>query len=147
EYHLEQIEATVPTMASHIRGAGEAGVREPIEFDILPGKSVLSTLKATWLYDSRDTPFLTKKETRAAASVTVGIPPLGSSYGYQKVELSAQHFWQLPWKHVVRAELYAGGIAGEAPFFEKFYVGDFTYLLPDRVLELAPDRRQPPNLF
>src|SRR5439155_877729 len=33
------------------------------------------------------------------------------------------------------------------PFFEKFYVGDFTDLLPDRVLDLAPDRRQPPNLL
>ena len=38
-------------------------------------------------------------------------------------------------------------IAGDAPFFEKFYVGDFTDLLPDRVLELAPDRRQPPNFL
>jgi len=152
EYHLEQIDATVPTAASHVRGNSndggrDAGVREPIDFDILPGKSVLSSLRASYVYDSRDAPFLPKKGTRAAASVEIGVPPLGSSYGYQKVELSAQHWWQLPWKHVVSVEGFAGGIAGDAPFFEKFYVGDFTHLLPDRVLELAPDRRQPPNFL
>ena len=73
--------------------------------------------------------------------------PLGSDYGFAKIELAAQRWWQLPWKHVVRASAYAGGIAGSAPFFQKFYVGDFTDLLPDRILELAPDRRQPPNLL
>ena len=39
DYHLEQIDATVPTVASHLRGE----TREPIDFSIRPGKSVLST--------------------------------------------------------------------------------------------------------
>jgi outer membrane protein assembly factor BamA len=152
EYGLEQVDALVPTAASHLRGNADddgrdVGAREPIDFDVLPGKSVLSTLRATLSYDSRDVPFLTKKGTRASASLTLGVPPLGSSYGYQRVELSWQRWWQLPWKHVVRLETFAGGIGGDAPFFEKFYVGDFSDLLPDRILGLAPDRRQPPNLL
>src|SRR5262249_26772567 len=73
--------------------------------------------------------------------------PLGSTYGYARVELSGQRWWELPWRHVLRASAFLGGIAGSPPFFEKFYVGDFTDLLPDRVLDLAPDRRQPPNLL
>jgi outer membrane protein assembly factor BamA len=143
DYHLEQIDATVPTVASHMRGT----VREPIEFDILGGKSVLSTLRATLLYDTRDTPFLSTRGALLSASVTAGLPPLGSDYSFQKLELSAQRWWRLPWKHVVRAEAYVGGIAGDAPFFDKFFVGDFTDLLPDRLLGLAPDRRQPPNFL
>lgn len=143
EYHLEQITATVPTAASHLRG----DTREPIDFAIKPGKSVLSTLRASIAYDTRDTPLLTRRGSLAAASLTAGIPPLGSDYAYARVELSAQRWWELPWKHVVRASFFAGGIAGKAPFFEKFYVGDFTDLLPDRVLDLAPDRRQPPNFL
>jgi len=143
EYHFEQITATVPTVASHLRGE----TREPIDFPILPGKSALSTLRASISYDTRDLPFLTTKGTLAAAAVTVALPPLGSDYGFQRIELSAQRWWKLPWKHVVRASAFAGGIAGDAPFFEKFYVGDFTDLLPDRILDLAPDRRQPPNLL
>jgi outer membrane protein assembly factor BamA len=75
------------------------------------------------------------------------VPPLGSSYGYARVELSGQRWWQLPWRHVVHASAFLGGIAGNAPFFEKFYIGDFTDLLPDRVLDLTPDRRQPPNFL
>jgi outer membrane protein assembly factor BamA len=143
EYHLEQITATVPTAASHLRG----DTREPIDFSIRPGKSVLSTLRASISYDTRDTPLLTKRGVFAAASITAGITPLGSDYSYARVELGAQRWWELPWKHVVRLSAFAGGIAGDAPFFEKFYVGDFTDLLPDRVLDLAPDRRQPPNFL
>jgi outer membrane protein assembly factor BamA len=143
EYHLEQVTATVPTAASHLRG----NTREPIDFSIRPGKSVLSTLRASLTYDTRDTPLLTRRGLLAMATLTAGVPPLGSDYGYARVELAAQRWWELPWKHVVRASFFAGGIAGNAPFFEKFYVGDFTDLLPDRVLDLAPDRRQPPNLL
>jgi len=140
-YRGERIEATVPTIASHVRGQ----TREPIEFPILPGESVLSALRATLSYDTRDLPFLTTRGTFAQASITAGIPPIGSSYGFGRIELSFQKWWTLPWKHVLRFDAFAGGIGGDAPFFEKFYVGDFTDLLPDRVIDLAPDRRQPPN--
>jgi outer membrane protein assembly factor BamA len=143
EAHLEAVTATVPAAASELRG----DTREPIDFMILPGKSLLSTLRASYTYDTRDTPLLTRRGLLATASVTAGIPLLRSSYGYARVELGAQRWWELPWKHVVRASFFAGGIGGSAPFFERFYVGDFTDLLPDRVLDLAPDRRQPPNFL
>jgi outer membrane protein insertion porin family len=143
DYRLEQIDATVPTAASHIRG----DTREPIHFDILPGESALSTLEARLIYDTRDAPFLPTRGSLASVSVMLGMPPLGSEYSFQRVEASAQHWWSLPWRHVVRAELFAGGIAGDAPFFEKYYVGDFSDLLPDRLLGLNPDRRQPPNIL
>lgn len=141
DYHLEQIDAIVPTVASHLVGK----TREPIDFSIRPGKSVLSKLQATVAYDTRDAPFLTKHGTLARASLTVGLP--GSDYPYQKLETSLRRWWQLPFRHIVRFDAFAGVIAGPAPFFDRFYVGDFTDLLPDRVLELAPDRRQPPNLL
>jgi outer membrane protein assembly factor BamA len=142
-YHLERIDALVPVAASHLRG----NAREPIDFAIRPGGSWLSTLRASLSYDTRDLPFLARRGWLASAAVTAGVPPLGSSYGYARVELSGQRWWQLPWKHVVHASAFLGGIAGNAPFFEKFYIGDFTDLLPDRVLDLTPDRRQPPNFL
>ena len=143
DYHLERIDATVPTVASHLYGE----TREPIRFDVEDGKSALSWLRAGITYDTRDSPTLTRRGTLASFGVTAGLVPLGSDYGFQKVEVAAQHWWRLPWRHVVRVDGYAGGISGDAPFFEKFYVGDFTALLPDRILGLAPDRRQPPNLL
>jgi len=144
DYRLEQVDATVPTIASHTRGQ----TREPIDFDILPGRTVVSSLRAGLTHDTRDKPFLATRGTLASASITAGAPPLGSDYGYVRVELEAQRWIRLPWRsHVLRLDAFAGSIAGDAPFFEKFYVGDFTDLLPDRVLDLAPDRRQPPNLL
>jgi outer membrane protein assembly factor BamA len=143
DYHLEQIDATVPTVASHLRGER----REPIDFSIRNGKSVLSSLRGVVSYDTRDAPFLTKQGTLASIAVTAGIAALGSDYNYAKIEIGAQRWWQLPWKHVVRLEAFGGGIAGGAPFFEKFYVGDFTDLLPDRILALNPDRRPAPNFL
>jgi outer membrane protein insertion porin family len=143
EHRVEWVRATVPLVASHIRGDR----REPIDFPILPGSSVLSTLRASLMYDTRDAPFLTTRGTLATSHFTVGARPFGSDYDYLRVDLSAQRWFQLPWKHVIRVSTFLGGIAGSAPFFDKYYVGDFTDLLPDRVMDLAPDRRQPPNFL
>jgi outer membrane protein insertion porin family len=48
---------------------------------------------------------------------------------------------------VLRAELFGGAIAGDAPFFEQYYVSDFSDFLAARVLELDVDRRPPPNFL
>lgn len=141
DYRFEHITAHVPGGATHLYGES----REPISFPIVAGESLLSALRATWRYDTRDLPFLTKQGTLAQASVTAALPPFGSSYNYQRVELSYQRWWTLPWGHVFRLDAFAGAIAGQAPFFEKFYIGDFSDPLPDRVLDIAPDRRRAPN--
>lgn len=143
DYSLERVSAVVPTAASHVRGE----TREPIDFDIEPGGSVVSALRAALIYDTRDAPFLPTQGSLGTVRGTLGLTPLGSSYGYQKLEAGFSHWWRLPWKHVINVEAELGAIAGAAPFFEKFYVGDFTDLLPDRILGLNPDRRQPPNIL
>ena len=43
--------------------------------------------------------------------------------------------------------MFSSHVIGDAPLFEKFYVGDFTDLLPDRVLDLNFDRRAAPNFL
>lgn len=142
-YQLEGIDAVVPTVASHFRG----DTREPIDFDIHPGVSVLSKLNASLIYDTRDAPFLPRQGQLATLRAGFAVAPIGSSYGYGKLELGYAHWWTVPWGHVISLEGQVGAIAGDAPFFEKFYVGDYTDLLPDRILGLNPDRRQPPNLL
>ena len=74
--------------------------------------------------------------------------PLGSDYDYQRAEVQASHWWRLPWdEHVLRLEMFAGAISGNAPFFEQYYVGDFSDFLPSRVLGVNFDRRPPPNFL
>ncbi len=144
DYRLEQLSAQLPLAASDHRGLDIV----PIDFFILPGTSVLSTVRATLVHDTRDTPVL---PTRGDALTMVGeasLAPLGSDYPYAKVQAHLTHWFSLPWSgHVLALDGFAGAIFGNAPMFEKYYVGDFTDFLPDRVLDLNFDARPAPNFL
>jgi len=143
-YRLETLEASYPLQASHRRGDRT----EPIDFDIIRGRSVLSTIRATFDHDTRDHPFLPTRGWHASLTAEVGLLPAGSDYDYQRAEVSASRWWRLPWHdHVLRLELFAGAIAGHAPFFEQYYVGDFSDFLPSRILGVNFDRRPPINFL
>lgn len=142
-YRFETVDASYPLQASHVRGGGN---REPIDFDIMRGRSTLSTLRGTLQLDTRDHPFLPNTGWFVSATAELGLP-LGSDYEYQRTDVHASHWWQLPREHVLRLELFGGAIAGEAPFFEQYYVGDFSDFLPSRVLGVNFDRRPPPNFL
>jgi outer membrane protein assembly factor BamA len=149
-YRVESIDAQLPLAASEERGLtgpDAHGVREPIDFMIRRGKSVLSTLRGTLQYDSRDQPLLPTRGWFATFTGELGLAPIGSDYSYQRFDIAASHWWKLPWDHVVRLEMFGGAISGNAPFFERYYVGDFSDFLPGRVLGLNFDRRPPPNFL
>ncbi|MEO8800488.1 MAG: BamA/TamA family outer membrane protein [Polyangiaceae bacterium] len=143
DYRLEKLDAQLPLAASHKRGLDV----EPIDFDIQPGSSVLSTMRATLNHDTRDDPFLATRGVQVQLVGDASLTPLGSDYPYAKLQLRAAHWMELPWGHVLKLEGFAGAIFGNAPMFEKFYIGDFSDLLPDRVLDLTFDRRAAPNLL
>jgi outer membrane protein assembly factor BamA len=142
-YRLEKLDATLPVAASHKRGLDV----EPIDFDIHGGSSILSTLRAKLVHDTRDEPFLPTRGWYVQLLGDLSLTPFGSDYPYAKVVASTSRWIPLSWGHVLRFEGFAGAIFGEAPLFEKFYVGDFSDLLPDRVLDLNFDRRPAPNFF
>lgn len=143
DFRIERIDASLPAAAASPRGTDI----EPIDFGVIGGKSTLSSLRATLTFDTRDSPFLPTRGWYAALVADTSISPLGSDYGYTKLQFRVSRWWELAWHHVARLELYYGGIAGKAPFFEKFYVGDLSDLLPDRVLDLNFDRRPAPNFL
>lgn len=143
DYRLEKIDASFPLAASHKRGLDVA----PIDFMIHRGGSVLSTLRGTLLHDTRDEPFIPSRGVRLSLVADASLSPLGSDYPYTKLQVRAARWTSLPWGHVLKLEGFAGAIFGNAPLFEKFYVGDFSDLLPDRVLGLNFDRRAAPNFL
>src|SRR5262249_55081143 len=122
DYRLEQIDATLPLAAAHRRGLD----LEPIQFDILPGKSVLSAIHASLVHDTRDQPILPTRGWYASVSADLSMAPFGSDYAYTKLQLRASRWFSLPLRHVAKLEVFGGAVSGDAPFFEKFYVGDFT---------------------
>jgi outer membrane protein insertion porin family len=143
-YRLETIgDVRLPRAAAHEYG----GMIEPIEFDILPGRSVLSTLRASLEHDTRDHPWLPTRGWLASAALEMSLAPAGSDYPYERLDLRARRWWALPRNHVVSIDVFAGVIAGEAPFFEQYYVGDLTDFQPGRLLGLNFDRRPAPNFL
>jgi outer membrane protein assembly factor BamA len=152
-YRLEGIDAQAPIAAMHLRGTPEAvpsapgTLGEPIDFSIVKGQSLLSTISATLQHDTRDKPIMTTRGWFASATTEVSLSPLGSDYAYSRIDLSASHWWTLPWSHVLRLRLFGGAIAGNAPFFERYYVGDFSDFRAGRVLGMNVERRPAPNFF
>jgi outer membrane protein insertion porin family len=143
-YRLETIgDVELPRAAAHEYG----GQVEPIDFKILPGRSVLSTLRASLEHDTRDHPWLPTRGWLASAALEISLAPAGSDYAYERLDLKARHWWALPRAHVFSLELFAGAIAGNAPFFEQYYVGDLTDFQPGRLLGLNFDRRPSPNFL
>jgi outer membrane protein assembly factor BamA len=147
QYRLEGIDATLPLSASHIRGTRGELDRDPIDFSILPGRSVLSTLSATLSYDTRDKPILPTRGWFGSATGEVSLAPFGSDYPYSRVDLHVARWWELPWRHVLRLSLFGGVISGDAPFFEQYYATDFSDFRATRVLGLNVERRPAPNFF
>jgi outer membrane protein assembly factor BamA len=143
-YRLESIgDVRIPRAAA----TDYRGLVEPIDFEIQPGRSVLSTLRASLEYDTRDHPWMPSRGWLASATLEISPAPAGSDYPYEKIDLKAHRWWALPRGHVLGLELFVGAIAGDAPFFEQYYVGDLTDFQPGRLLGLNFDRRPAPNFL
>lgn len=137
-YRLETITANRPAFAEQNRG----GKIEPIEFDISQGRSVFSSARANFQFDTRDHPFLPTRGWFVTTWGELGLKPLGSDYAYQRFDVSASYWWHKQNSpHVFRLQLFAGAMDGNVPFFEQYYVGDFNEFLPARMLGLNVDRR------
>jgi outer membrane protein assembly factor BamA len=135
---LETIHANVPAYADQ-NGRGKL---EPIEFDVLQGRSVFSAIRANFLFDTRDHPFLPTRGWYVSTSGELGLTPLGSDYDYQRFDVSASKWWKVSGtNHIFRFQGFAGAMSGSAPFFEQYYVGDFCDFLPPRMLGLNVDSR------
>ena len=132
DYRFEALDARLPTAASHRAG----GVMQPIEFDIRPDVSFLSTFRLGFELDTRDDLYLTRKGHVAGISVELGSHILGSSYDFAKFNFGYDHYVPLPWSHTIKASLFLGLILGDAPFFAKYFIGDLSALVPSRVLEM-----------
>ncbi|MFX5233362.1 hypothetical protein ABTC74_19645, partial [Acinetobacter baumannii] len=63
-YRLESVDADLPLAASHVRGSE----RVPIDFQILPHASLLSTVGAVLSHDTRDDPVLPSRGIQLSAS-------------------------------------------------------------------------------
>jgi len=128
EYRGERIDSNVPVTAT------ETGA--PIDFGIRDGTSVLSTIMLGLERDTRSDPVLPQRGGLLSVSALFSTGVVGSTYDFVKLSASYEHFFPVSWGHIIALQSAGGMLFGQAPFFEKFFIGDFNDLVPSRVLGL-----------
>jgi outer membrane protein insertion porin family len=133
EGRFESLSADLPSIRTRDLGGGHA---RPIRFGIHDGPSRLASLTATIDFDTRSDPVLPHAGRRMALSLEAALPVFGSRYTYAKGVAQGSFYQPAFRRHVVSFHLFGGGVFGDAPYFNQFFVGDLNFLLPPRALGL-----------
>lgn len=114
---------------------------------ILAGHSHVSALTFEFDRDSRDETFLPTHGSRIQAFLTLSSRAIGSSYEYSRALLQLEQWIPQGGGRALRLDAVGGVVQGEAPFFDRFYVADWSYFnvgtATARALEMnfSPDPR------
>ena len=133
EARFESIRADLPSERTQISPDGRVTT---IPFAVRDGKSHLGSLSVILDIDSRTDPVLPRGGHHISLSVEATTTALASSYGFVKGVAQASNYFPLRWGHILGIHGYLGGIWGDAPYFDRFFVGDLNLLLPPRALGL-----------
>jgi outer membrane protein insertion porin family len=127
----EMVQGTLPSTRTRRLGTGRS---EPIDFDVDGGSSRVGSFTLTADYDTRSDPILPRSGGRLVASLEGAHGLLGSSYDFTKALVQGSVYFRMPRGHALGLHLLAGAIVGDAPYFDRFFVGDLNLLLPRRAL-------------
>jgi outer membrane protein insertion porin family len=133
------LSADVRVEEVHAKGTPPVGIQ--------PGDSRLVTAALGLDYDTRSDPILPSDGARLVAVVQAGGDVIGSNYDELKLHLRWEGWQEVARRHVLSLHLDFGLVAGGAPLYDRFYVGDLNPLLPDRKLDLVVSTRPTFDLF
>ena len=122
DFRQEAVDATLPNF--------------PVDYMVQPGASRIGSVTGGVDYDTRSDPVLPRSGMRVGLSVETATGLLGSSYDFVKTVAQGAFYWPMPRGHALGLHVLAGGIWGDAPFFDRFFVGDLNLLLPRRALDI-----------
>lgn len=123
---------------------GPDGVNGPF---IHHGHSNISALTFEFDRDSRDETFLPTSGSRIQAYLTFSSNAIGSDYEYSRYLLQLEQWFPQSGGRAFRIDAVAGAVQGDAPFFDRFYVADWSFFnvgsATARALEMnfSPDPR------
>ncbi|MCA9544775.1 MAG: hypothetical protein KC613_10310 [Myxococcales bacterium] len=117
------------------------GVQRPFQFDLNEGWLGAASLGVE--FDTRNDPAFPSRGVRASLHGRAGW--LGGPFA--AVLTGFENYFRLPFGHVVQLNLRAGAVFGDAPFFERWFIGDLHPYVPERSLGLNFARRRGPNLL
>ncbi|HXI56935.1 MAG TPA: POTRA domain-containing protein [Polyangia bacterium] len=140
----EVVNAALPGTRTQTLPSGET---RPIDFDVQAGSSRVGSLTATLDYDTRSDPILPRSGMRLVASVEGAAPAGPGDYGFVKGLAQASVYRRMPGGHALGFHLLGGAIGGDAPYFDRFFIGDLNLLLPRRALGINFSTLQSRNLL
>jgi outer membrane protein insertion porin family len=140
----EHLDATLPALQDQTL---PDGTQAHIDFMVQGGSSRVGTIAASLDYDTRSDPVLPRSGMRLALSGEVGTALLGSSYSYVKTVFNGSVYLKMPHGHALGFHLFAGSIEGNAPYFDRFFIGDLDLLLPRRALGINFSTQPAPSFL
>lgn len=149
DQRVELVQADLPVGATRELPAagGQAPRSVPVPFDLIDGQSLLAVTTVTLEHDTRSDPIMPERGTLLTVSADLSSRLLASRYNFLKLSANYRRYWALPWRHGAALQLFGGVLFGEAPFFEKFFIGDLSDLVPDRALGLNFSTLPSRNVF
>lgn len=137
---LEHVDVRLPAGATQIEADGSV---EPFDFGVRDGSRPLVVGGIGLAHDTRDDPSAprTGRLTRFSLRGGHGGDP------FLIFLATMEQYLPLPGGQVLRVDVRGGGIAGDAPFFERFFIGDLHPYIPERALGVNFARRRGPTLL
>ncbi|HJX54216.1 MAG TPA: BamA/TamA family outer membrane protein [Polyangia bacterium] len=129
EARFEAVRADWPTLRDRDLGQGQ---NQPIAFLVRDGSSRLGSLVLTLDLDSRSDPVLPRAGRHLVVSLEAATPACASQYTFVKATAQGSLYFPLSVGHVIGVHGLLGGLVGDAPYFDRFFVGDLNLLLPPR---------------
>ena len=118
-----------------------------VDFMIKDGTSRVGSVMASVDRDTRSDPILPRSGMRIALSMEAASSVLGSSYEFVKTVGEGSFFWPMPRGHALGLHVLGGAIFGNAPYFDRFFIGDLNLLMPRRALGINFSTVSPPSLL
>lgn len=129
DFRQEGVSSQFPTLQ---RRTLPSGATVPIDFGVHEGFSRVGSITATFDFDTRSDPLVPRAGTHVALSVEGASSDLLSNYGFLKLVLQASVYKPNRRGHIFGVHTFAGALFGEAPLFDRFFVGDMNLFLPPR---------------
>ena len=140
EGRFEAVHADWPTLP-------DPGQVQPIVFPVRDGASRLGSLALTLDLDSRSDPVLPRAGRHLVLSVEGATPACASQYTFLKATAQGSLYFPLHVGHVIGVHGLLGGVMGDAPYFDRFFVGDLNMLLPPRAYGINFSTQPSLNFF
>jgi outer membrane protein insertion porin family len=125
----------------------DPGQGQPPVLPVRAGASRLGTLALTLDLDSRSDPVLPRAGQHLVLSVEGATPASGAEYTFLKATAQGSVYFPLHVGHSIGVHGLLGGVVGDAPYFDRFFVGDLNMLLPPRAYGINFSTQPSLNFF